>query len=99
MAREFAKRFYKSKTWQKCQKEYIKQAGGLCERCRDRGIIRAGVIVHHINHVSPENINDPAVLLNPDNLMLLCRDCHAEMHKKKKRYRVDELGRVTAMEV
>ena len=94
MAQEYARKFYHSREWKHCQREYIKQAGGLCERCRDRGIIRAGVIVHHINHVTPETIHDPSVLLNPANLQLVCRDCHAELHKRAKRYKVDDLGRV-----
>lgn len=98
MARDFAVAFYHSQEWRKCRAEYIKQAHGLCERCRDRGIIRAGVIVHHINHVSPETIHDPAVLLNPDNLMLVCRDCHAALHKPARRFNVDDLGRVITIQ-
>lgn len=94
MAQDFAKSFYRSKLWQHCRAEYVKQAGGLCERCRDRGIIRAGVIVHHINHVSPETIHDPQILTDPSNLMLVCRDCHALLHKPEKRYKVDDLGKV-----
>ena len=97
MARDFAVAFYHSPEWTRCRKEYIKSVGGLCERCRDRGIIRAGVIVHHINHVSPETIQDPAVLTNPDNLMLVCRDCHAALHKPARRFKVDDLGRVSAV--
>lgn len=97
MARDFAKSFYRSRTWRKCQQAYVKQAGGLCERCLERGIFRAGVIVHHKNHVTPETITDSNVLLNPDNLQLLCRDCHALMHKPEKRYKVDELGRIIVL--
>ena len=98
MARDFAVAFYHSPDWIRCRKEYIKSVGGLCERCRDRGIIRAGVIVHHINHVSPETIQDPAVLTNPDNLMLVCRDCHAALHKPTRRFKVDDLGRVITIQ-
>ena len=97
MARDFAKKFYRSRAWRNCQQAYVKQAGGLCERCLERGIIRAGEIVHHKNHVTHETITDPNVLLNPDNLMLLCRDCHALMHKPEKRYKVDELGRIIVL--
>lgn len=43
--------------------------------------------------ITPENINDPMVTLNWDNLRLVCRECHAEKHGKKiKRYSVDEYG-------
>ncbi len=40
--------------------------------------------VHHIKHLTPENIGDPSVTLNPDNLVCLCRDCHFEEHKGDK---------------
>ena len=94
--RDFAERFYKSRTWHKCRTAYASSAGGLCEECRKKGLIRAGVIVHHKVNITPENINDPTVTLNFDNLELLCRDCHALKHKGVKRYKVDELGRITA---
>lgn len=96
MAREFAKQFYHSQAWKQTQAAYVKQAGGLCERCLQNGLITAGVIVHHKIHLTPENINDPDVSLNDDNLMLLCRDCHALEHKRGRRWKVDEFGRVEA---
>lgn len=99
--REFAKGFYKSKAWKDCRAAYAKSRRGLCEICLGRGVYRAGVIVHHKIHVEPETINDPHVLLDWDNLQLVCRDCHAELHpteRQKRRYTVDELGRVTARE-
>lgn len=95
--REFAKAFYTSRAWEETRRAYRKSKGGLCERCLARGMYRAGVIVHHKIHLSPDNIADPDVTLNWDNLELLCRDCHGEEHEKiHRRYTVDELGRVTA---
>lgn len=96
LARDFAGNFYKSALWVNARRQYVKSVGGLCERCYERGIIRHGDTVHHKIHLSPANINDPEVTLNPDNLILLCRDCHAELHKSQKRFKVDELGRITA---
>lgn len=93
---DFAKTLYNSKAWQHCRASYLKQVGGLCERCLAKGIYRAGEIVHHKTHLSPENINDPSITLNPENLMCLCRDCHAAVHKQRRRFTVDELGRVKA---
>lgn len=73
----------------------MRSVGGLCERCRKKGLIVPGEIVHHKVYISPDNINDPAITLNPDNLELLCRDCHAEEHAdRRKRYKLDDLGRV-----
>ena len=98
MAREFTQGFYKSKAWEKCRAGYAKSVGGLCEECRRKGIIKAGVIVHHKRHVTPETIHDPDVLLSYSNLELLCRDCHARAHAGKKRWTVDECGRVAPRE-
>ena len=70
--------------------------GGLCENCLAKGIYRPGVIVHHKEEVTPENIENPEVTLAFANLCLLCRDCHAQVHEKReRRYRLDDLGRVT----
>lgn len=93
---DYAKTFYKSKAWQACRASYLKQARGLCEQCLKRGLYTPADTVHHITHITPQNINDPSVTLNTDNLMALCRDCHAEQHRTKRRYKVDALGRVTA---
>lgn len=91
----YAESLYNTKAWQHCRDSYRRSVGGLCERCRKRGLIVPGEIVHHKIYIAPENINDPAITLNPDNLELLCRDCHAEEHmKRQKRYKIDELGRV-----
>ena len=98
MARDFAEKFYKSKTWQRCRASYIKSVGGLCERCYAAGVIRHGDTVHHKVHLTAENINNPSVTLNYENLELLCRDCHAAEHKSQKRYTVDETGKVEAKE-
>lgn len=91
---DFATKLYKSKAWQRCRDQYAKSKRGLCERCLTRGIYKPGEIVHHKVHLTPENIDDTSVTLNPDNLELLCRDCHALAHKPTKRFKVDELGRV-----
>lgn len=96
--REFAAEFYSSQAWKDCRSAYTKSVGGLCEACLAKGIYKAGEIVHHKVHLSPDNIGDPAVTLNPANLRLVCRDCHAKEHGSRKadrRYLVDAAGRVT----
>ena len=86
MAKDFAKSFYSSKTWQDCRNEYAKKALHLCENCLRKGIYKPGVIVHHVEELTPLNINRPEVALNFDNLELLCRDCHAEIHDTGSRW-------------
>lgn len=84
MARAFAKAFYNSTEWETCREAYMHSVGYLCENCKRKGIIRTGDTVHHKAHLTPQNINDPMVSLNFDNLELVCRDCHAELHRKNK---------------
>ena len=88
--------FYHTQAWLKCRDAYIKSVGGLCERCKSQGIIRTGYIVHHKEHISPENINDPNILLSWDNLEYLCLDCHNQVHHSSsaKRYFVDREGKI-----
>ena len=92
---EYAKDFYFSTAWRACRASYLKQARGLCEVCLKRGIYTPADTVHHIKHITPQNITDPTITLSFSNLMAVCRDCHAEMHRGKKRYKVDKFGRVT----
>ena len=98
---ERTKAFYKTKEWQKCRDGYIKSVKGLCERCLANGQIVPGYIVHHKKYVTPENMNDPSITLNWDNLEYLCLTCHNQEHfksKKIKRYQIDEFGKVLAFE-
>lgn len=76
MSKEYAVKFYKSKQWQKCRQDYIQSRilidGGLCERCREK----TGHIVHHKQHITQQNINNPDITLSHNNLEYLCKDCH-----------------------
>lgn len=41
-----------------------------------------GKEVHHIIHLTAENVNDPYISLNENNLETLCRDCHQKEHRQ-----------------
>lgn len=95
--KDFATTFYTSRAWANTRAAYRKSVGGLCERCLANGLIVPGEIVHHKVHITPQNIYDPSITLSFDNLELVCRECHAIEHgAHRKRYKVDEFGRVTA---
>lgn len=76
LAKEFSKKFYKSKAWQKCRDGYIASVNGLCEECLKENKITPGYIVHHKVELTPDNINNPDITLNWDNLEYCCQDCH-----------------------
>ena len=97
MHEQFANDFYRSVAWQKCRCAFISARGGLCERCLARGLYSAGECVHHKIHLTPENLTNPSITLGFDNLELLCRNCHAEVHREKsftRRFSVDASGTV-----
>lgn len=92
--KEYAKGFYKSDAWKRARKIVIARSNGLCERCLAAGLHRPGYIVHHKTYITPGNINNTDITLNPDNLEYVCEDCHNKEHKSKgpERYRFDSRG-------
>ena len=90
---KFARDFYVSRAWVRCRRAYAASRNHLCERCLKEGLIVPGTAVHHKIRLSPENINDPSVSLNWENLELLCDAHHQEEHHPR-RWRTDELGHV-----
>lgn len=75
MAHDYAKSFYASKEWVKCRTGFMQSKHYICERCGD-----TAAICHHKKYISPQNINDPNITLNWDNLEALCQTCHNQEH-------------------
>lgn len=92
--KEYAEKFYKSQKWIKCREAFIKSLPNkLCNRCHKI----PGKIVHHKEHITPDNINNPYITLNFNNLEYLCQDCHNKEHNgneeiTKKDVKFDENG-------
>lgn len=80
MAKDFAKAFYKSKEWQKAREAALMRDHYMCQICH----AAPAEEVHHTIELTPRNINDPDIALNPDRLVSLCRDCHFKEHRKKR---------------
>lgn len=95
MSQGIQAQFYKTKTWQSCRDNYMRRVGGLCEKCKARGLIVPAEIVHHKIHLDAEKVKDPSIALNPDNLEALCRICHGAEHgKPNRRYLIRDDGSV-----
>ena len=75
MAREFSKAFYHSKQWQQVREYVLMRDSYLCRICG-----APAEEVHHKIHLTPGNLYDPRVNLNPDNLISLCKECHFKEH-------------------
>lgn len=86
------RRFYRSDNWKIARAMKIATVGGRCEKC---GAI--GTEVHHIIHLTPENVIDPNIALNQDNLLLLCNECHNKEHGRfegSAEYKFDSEGNI-----
>jgi 5-methylcytosine-specific restriction endonuclease McrA len=93
--KEWAESFYGSPQWKATRQAAKSRDAYLCVDCMRAGIITPAEEVHHIIELTPENINDPSISLNLDNLVSLCRECHQKRHgAHARRYKFDELGRV-----
>lgn len=110
MAKPWAVGFYHSKAWRKTQRAYMESfvetdrgvcPPYMCERCFSLGVMRPAEIVHHIKPITESTIGDPDITLSTSNLMRVCRECHAELHRGCSGYvpRVafDEDGRVISI--
>ena len=77
--RQLQKKFYDTKKWKRLRKSYL-FTHPTCERCEAAGLISVAEHVHHKIELTEENVNDPNITLNPDNLEALCFDCHRKEH-------------------
>jgi 5-methylcytosine-specific restriction endonuclease McrA len=75
MSRKFSRLFYNSKEWKAVRQYVLMRDRFLCQKCG-----APAEEVHHIIHLTPENIWDPKIALNPENLVSLCRDDHFAEH-------------------
>lgn len=78
-------KFYKSKAWKEVRNYYFNLKHGMCERCRiNKGIYVKGDIVHHKIHIKDEDYitNNIKILLDINNLEVLCINCHNKEHFK-----------------
>ena len=88
--------FYNTKAWKDTRDAYKRSVGGLCERCQERGIIRAADYVHHKVHLTPQNVLNPEITLAWSNLQALCSECHAEVHRGVRRWKVMPDGTIAS---
>ena len=74
MAKPWAKRFYNSKLWLEARRQALHRDDYTCHDCGGRA-----TEVHHINELTPDNINDYSISLSLNNLQSLCYECHKKI--------------------
>lgn len=83
MARDIIlKRFYNSKEWINFRLMLINQRGPVCQKCGKIIIKSINIIGHHKVELTPENVLDYSISLNPELVELICFDCHNKEHNR-----------------
>ena len=87
MPRKFSKKFYNSKCWKKIRQSYIASKFGICERCGKTNAKQ----VHHKEYLTEDNLDNPTISIDFDNLELLCDTCHQHEHHKQSEATIEGL--------
>ena len=74
--------FYRCKEWIDFRKYIIQQRGLICEECGKNIFEAKQAIIHHIQHLNEKNFLDKKISLNPDNVKVICPQCHNEIHNR-----------------
>ena len=79
--------FYSSAEWRKFRTmliaERTKPDGFLYDEYSGKPLINAyDIVLHHIQPLTMQNVNDYAVSLNPDNIMVVSHASHNEIHSR-----------------
>ncbi|MCR4813286.1 MAG: HNH endonuclease [Lachnospiraceae bacterium] len=74
--RAVLRKFYKSKQWISVRDYVLMRDKYLCTKCD-----KPAEVVHHVIHLTENNVDTWEISLNPDNLVSLCAECHFNEHR------------------
>ena len=79
--------FYKSDEWTQLRRQLMLERtdpvkGLLCEQCGKPILKDIDCIGHHKREITPHNVNDVMISLNPSNVMLVHHQCHNQIHDR-----------------
>jgi predicted kinase len=75
------KSFYNSQRWRKFRDNIIAERDPICVDCKKVIANPKEIEVDHDPiELTPENVNDASISLNPDNVKIRCHDCHNKRH-------------------
>ena len=82
--RKLRQKAYNDSRWKKIRNLYIKEHP-LCEKCMEKGVVTPAQDIHHVKSPFKDNEVNMNLLLNYNNLMALCRECHGDIHSKQQK--------------
>lgn len=80
--------FYNSTEWRKFRQALIaertnKTDGILYDEYSGQPLLKSyDIVLHHKNPLTMQNVNDYAISLNPENIMIVSQKSHNEIHKR-----------------
>ena len=58
----------------------------ICEHCGKPILKSYDIILHHVTPLTPENVDDAGISLNPENIQIVHLKCHNKIHGKLSNY-------------
>lgn len=77
--RELRRKAYNNTAWRKLRDLYMHEHP-ICEECLKKGKITAAEDVHHKRSPFRKGEINYGLLMDYDNLMAVCKECHGEIH-------------------
>ena len=74
--------FYASSCWMGLRAALIAERGPRCQQCGKVESNPAKLTGHHTIELTPENVMDASVSLNPRHVKIVCFDCHQKTHQR-----------------
>lgn len=94
-SREMRRKAYNNTEWRKLRDTYIKEHP-LCEDCLDKGKVVPAEDIHHIRSPFQNGECNKALLLDYNNLMALCKQCHNKRHNPNQAPKIQDVLRQLA---
>lgn len=79
MPQPWAMKLYNSSEWKFARKKALRRDEYTCTKCG-----APADEVHHVKHLTPENVGNPRIAFALDNLTSLCTGCHIAQHKSER---------------
>ena len=71
---------YNTKAWQRMRASILARDNHICQYCLEDGTLTPATTVHHIKFLDKY----PELGMETDNLISVCTDCHARIHRRRK---------------
>ena len=89
-SREMRRKAYNNTEWRKLRDTYIKEHP-LCEDCLNEGKVVPAEDIHHIRSPFQNGECNKALLLDYNNLMALCKQCHNKRHNPNQAPKIQDV--------